>query len=292
MSVRMKCRQGFTLVELLVVIAIIAISVALLLPGIQGAREAARRTQCANNRKQVALGVHEYASAHQDELPSLLSAKFVRKWRQYLRDRHFQNVGWRYSLLPFLDGSAEYEALSGEDWVIEELGEGHQRSKELMVSAYQCPSVSAHWRYAREWGNIVKRPSDDSILFDIVALEHNNAPRTVPIPTTPVAAWFPGRKLIDSHVDDREPSKWKYFTDGLSKTILLVEDSQVFLSCVTGSGDGVFPQVNPRGKDSGIFSAHVDGATVSLADGSVRFLPNETSQPALLSWLGRQNDSK
>ena len=72
-DMKLRFRVGFTLVELLVVIAIIGILIALLLPAVQAAREAARRSQCSNNLKQIGIGFHNYHDTFKVFPPALIN---------------------------------------------------------------------------------------------------------------------------------------------------------------------------------------------------------------------------
>src|SRR5262245_40847933 len=99
-------RRAFTLVELLVVIAIIGILVALLLPAIQSAREAARRSQCQNNLKQVSLAFMNFESS-QKQLPSG-GWGFLWTGDPDMGNGEKQPGGWAYTLLPYLEDSAVF----------------------------------------------------------------------------------------------------------------------------------------------------------------------------------------
>jgi prepilin-type N-terminal cleavage/methylation domain-containing protein/prepilin-type processing-associated H-X9-DG protein len=97
-------RPAFTLVELLVVIAIIGVLVALLLPAVQAAREAARRSSCSNNLKQYGLGLHNYADTFGGTLPGS-GEPWV--WEQSGKYSH----SWQVRLLPFTEQNAIYSQL-------------------------------------------------------------------------------------------------------------------------------------------------------------------------------------
>src|SRR5688572_31501688 len=101
-----RCRWGFTLVELLVVIAIIGILIALLLPAVQAAREAGRRTHCQNNLKQIALGLQNYHSTY-NTLPHGSSYQITAT--STIAPGTNRSGTWASSILPYMEEDALHE---------------------------------------------------------------------------------------------------------------------------------------------------------------------------------------
>src|SRR5688500_3842740 len=101
-EVAMSARRGFTLIELLVVIAIIGVLIALLLPAVQAAREAARRIQCTNNLKQLGLAIHNYQDVY-GALPPAVQGGIGAVYMNY--------TGYSF-LLPYVEKTAAFNAFN------------------------------------------------------------------------------------------------------------------------------------------------------------------------------------
>ncbi len=188
---------GFTLIELLVVIAIIGVLIALLLPAVQQAREAARRTQCVNNLKQIGLAVHNYADTFMG-FPSSGSFRF----QPWTTPSYFA-VGWSVHarLLPYLDMANRFDAINYDQ------GQGsnvNTTARMIVNSIFLCPSdpESSNIR-ASEFNTNTNYGSNrgDWYVYDGFT---NKIP--------PVAPFY-----VNSYV------KFRDISDGTSKTMLFAE---------------------------------------------------------------------
>ncbi len=129
------CKRGFTLIELLVVIAIIATLVAILLPAVQQAREAARRSTCKNNLKQLGIALHNYHDTH-SVLPN----------SGFGRSATIRNeLGWNVMILPYIEQSALYDLFDFNNGDYDGTGRRGPYRNELALNripVFMCPSCT------------------------------------------------------------------------------------------------------------------------------------------------------
>ena len=124
-------RWGFTLVELLVVIAIIAMLVTLLLPAVQAARAAARRTQCKNNIRQIGLGIHNFESARNAQ-PKYHDTADPYDWSK-------AGPTWTMAILPFVEEQGIYDLF---DFTRTMRHRANEAATQTIVQIYVCPGAT------------------------------------------------------------------------------------------------------------------------------------------------------
>jgi len=200
-------RRGFTLVELLVVIAIIGVLIALLLPAVQQAREAARRMQCSNNLKQTALAMHTYHDIHgQFPLPGMKA----------------NHLGWSVSILAQLEQSAIADGMDYTDGEHHDVG--RRKYGPVRIDAYLCPSAPASEVYSpREDEQYNGEDSYAIHYFGMLGPLGTNPQSGSAYDCIDTSSTFGGE--CTEGIFWQWGSKMRDVTDGLSNTYLLGENS-------------------------------------------------------------------
>ena len=245
--------RGFTLIELLVVVAIIGVLVALLLPAVQAAREAARRVGCVNNLKQIGLAAHGYHDTH----AAFPAGGWIALYGQPSTKN--MNMGWSASILPWVEQSGLFAALNLS------LVYGDPANSSIghtSLTVYLCPSEPRKSLYNRAPGD----------KFDYADADYGGmyGPRGLVSPTD-VNEPPRGSMLFNECVSLAR------ITDGSSRTILVGEAPEAINALWIG-GHNCFDQsapINARppteyGEE--LTSQHPGGVNALFADGSVRFL--------------------
>jgi prepilin-type N-terminal cleavage/methylation domain-containing protein len=150
-------RRGFTLVEVLVAIFIIAVLIALLLPAVLAAREAARRVQCANHLKQIALATTMYTTGWREFLPALARVRFDFSGKppkptpydcpHYSRLR---SISWRATVLPHLEQQSLHDTIDFRQMA---LSKRNLPAGQTLLSLFQCPATPGSPRKIADVGD-------------------------------------------------------------------------------------------------------------------------------------------
>ncbi|MEC8558074.1 MAG: DUF1559 domain-containing protein [Planctomycetota bacterium] len=250
-----KIHAAFTLVELLVVISIIGILMGLLLPAVQAAREAARRTQCQNNLKQIGLGIHGFHEAKKRLPIGCL------EWRPFGGPTTRRQFAWSAFILPHLEQQNLFDSIDFQKPF------DHPDNREAAateISIFVCPSAPENEseRGKTDYGGLygerirTRNPDDGVFLYDV--------------------------KL-----------DWEDLRDGLSTTMAVAEDiggpDSEWIN-----GRNVFVQVGGVNDpdawigDNEIRSQHPGGAMALFADGHVHFLTNNIDHQVLGALITRR----
>jgi prepilin-type N-terminal cleavage/methylation domain-containing protein/prepilin-type processing-associated H-X9-DG protein len=287
--------RGFTLIELLVVIAIIGILIGLLVPAVQKVREAAARTQCQNNLKQLGLATHMHHDTEKTFPPA-----YVNTGAFYRNSTFKLTHGWAPFLLPYIEQQPLYDLYR---WEFPLYGPENQDIVSRHLQVFQCPSTEQDRYMTFEvfelfgtkgaCGDYTITLGVDQVLaqrgwVDQVG-DYRGALTNMPQPKLMVSPTRRGTRVGD-------------ITDGTANTILLTEDAgrpRQWRAGKAGDDQVVFggPWNHFKGaiilqgatsdgtakpgqcalnctNDHEVYAFHTGGANAVFADGSVRFLAN------------------
>jgi len=317
---RFRTVRGFTLIELLVVIAIIAVLVALLLPAVQQAREAARRSQCSNNLKQLGLALHNY---HETRNMLPYSSSVALAWGAPAGGSPVFAHCWTEFILPFIDQAPLYNRINFNVHYNDQGTPAPNNNYSLFVNAkftfQQCPSnptsgtgLAFNNSAFDSWGvatpGLFYAPCSGSQFSDVVGWDcqalglgggsfccaansdwNNNAPGANP-------GMFGGRNVYAGNFRDTP--------DGLSNTFMLGERRQEYMHhagalCWNFQGASTGMKLNSRlinkndpndyQHNMGFSSVHTGGAFFCFGDGRVKFISENIDYPTYCR-TGDRND--
>ena len=301
---------AFTLIELLVVISIIGLLIALLLPAVQSAREAARRLQCGNNLKQVGIALHSYIGAFESLPPGRMMTYDPRyagsnpPCTSVMVDKSLF-----VHILPFIEGGTLYNAVNNSLTIF---GWENQTARVAAVNTYACPDdpsagqIRAGYSLANySYGFAIPNQPYDVYYGSYAGMYGSFYLNAVPTPAT--YCKIPDAELaqVNGAFNDLAPIRLSAFTDGAANTIIVAEralnplrdaldGNQNPLSATYGwtiSGNwgdslvtaffppNMFRKVTPPGQ-SHFFAAsslHPGGLNVLMGDGSARFIKESIS---------------
>ncbi|MCA9080180.1 MAG: DUF1559 domain-containing protein [Planctomycetaceae bacterium] len=306
----MRRRLGFTLIELLVVIAIIAILIALLLPAVQQAREAARRSQCKNNLKQLALAIHNYHDTHNVLPPGLIDDPNDTSGTD--------GYGWSWGMmiLPMIEQAPLYNEINAGPNTVTNVLVNNLQAVQRPLSAFKCPSstdqnLNSHWLFndgtndqqlatsnyvanggwaftgttSLDRGGLFHRNSD--INFSNV---HDGTSNTLLL----------GEKILE-HPTSRNVLGGAVWAASHRTNRMGTAGSK---NNSVGSVFGATHQSHPINGDpeaAGLdlafapmcyVSQHAGGSHFALCDGSVRFISANVDQVNLMRWLAQRDDKQ
>ncbi len=312
----MNRRFGFTLTEVSVVLVLVAVLLALLLPAVQYARESARRLNCQNNLRTIALGVINHESQF-SQLPSFYNGAFLAKPRTVQDEFHFHS--WRTAILPQIEQNALFTSINLS---LPATDIFNQPFVNVQLPVFQCPSTRNSSRLVPDIFSFI----DGSIVgtaarsdYEAIAgVNIGSSSGTTSLQNIQFGVWGEPDSYLRISTNYRKP-RLRDVTDGLSQTILIAERAGRPDLYERGKPVNPYPFTNTPGfgmdnhqaswaisthfwwlvqsaqlginyRNLDIFAFHSGGANVAFADGSVRFLSESMVPETVNALITRSGD--